>query len=58
MEEIYLVLVLALVLVIFVVSFSGWIGGLSEVVEDVRGWLLVFYLSILAQGKIISPAKK
>ena len=37
MGEIDLVLVLVLVLVLFGVLFSAWIGGLSEVVEDVRG---------------------
>ena len=47
-----------MVLVLIGVPFSAWIVGLSEVVEDTRGWLLIFYISILAQGQMISPAKK
>ena len=58
MGEIDPVLFLGLVLVLIGVPFSAWIVGLSEVVEDARGWLLVFYLSILAQGQVITPAKK
>ena len=40
--EIDMVLVLGLVLVLIGVPFSAWILGLSEVVEDARGRLLVF----------------
>ena len=51
-------LVLVMVMVLFGVPFSTWIGVLSGVVEYFRGWLLVFYLIILEQGQMVSPAKK
>ena len=53
-----MVLVMVMVLVLIGVPFSAWIVGLSEVVEDAQVLLLVFYLSILAQGQMISPSKK
>ena len=34
-------LVLVMVLVMFGVPFSAWIGGLSKVVEDVQGWFFI-----------------
>ena len=42
MGEIDLVIVLVLSLVLTGVPFSACVVGLFEVVQDARGWLLVF----------------